>query len=669
MAKLGSQTYAQPIVADGRIFVGTNNDGGYLERYPSRVDLGCLLCFRESDGEFLWQYSSEKLPTGRVHDWPMQGIVSAPLVEGNRLWFVNNRGEVVCADTEGFYDEEDDGPDQGVRHRLFSAAPQVTPDGWDAYYSAGQKTLRAAVEAIGLAMPRENRFSADSGGALLVVKGPRTNTHRVARLSFSDDLLQVSRVIIVDGKETFQAIGSVSVDLLNDLDDGKVSSTVRALFKRHGKQLPDNLVVRSTTPNKTWSITAKMNDTVEQFELRLEGDRLVAFHLLPTTDRREADVVWSFDMMHKLGVRQHNLAICCITSWGDTLFICTSNGVDETHVNILAPEAPSFIALDKQTGRLLWTDNSPGINILQGQWSVPAVAKLGGVPQVIFAGGDGWLYSFRADRWTNRQPELLWKFDVNPKKSKWELGGRGTRNNIIAFPVVYDGLVYVSVGQDPEHGEGEGHLWCIDPTKRGDVSPELVMDEQGNKLPHFHHDATAAWGRILDLDQELWEGLDEGTVSPLLRGHFERAGFKLPPRVTVNRRGRWWLLGAQISGASKRFRLVRSWHQQNFTVELETHARVVPNLNSAVVWHYGSLDANGDGEIQFGEQFHSTLGSVAIKNDLLFVCDLAGLAHCLNAKTGHVHWTYDLLACCWVTPLIVDDKVYIGDEDGDVTIL
>ena len=40
--------------------------------------------------------------------------------------------------------------------------------------------------------------------------------------------------------------------------------------------------------------------------------------------------------------------------------------------------------------------------------------------------------------------------------------------------------------------------------------------------------------------------------------------------------------------------------------------------------------------------------------------------HCLNAKTGKVNWAYDMLAAAWGSPLIVDGKVYIGDEDGDV---
>ena len=107
---LGSETYGNPVIANGKVYVGTNNGAGYLDRYPSTVDLGVLLCFDEQTGKFLWQHSSEKLPTGRVHDWPDQGICSAPLVDGNRLWFVTSRGEVVCLDPEGFHDGKNDGP-------------------------------------------------------------------------------------------------------------------------------------------------------------------------------------------------------------------------------------------------------------------------------------------------------------------------------------------------------------------------------------------------------------------------------------------------------------------------------------------------------------------------------------------------------------------------------
>ncbi|MCA9246033.1 MAG: PQQ-binding-like beta-propeller repeat protein [Planctomycetales bacterium] len=427
VARVGSQSYGNPVVADGKVFVGTNNGAAYLERYPEDVDLGCLLCFNEADGKFLWQHSSEKLATGRVHDWPLQGICCAPLVEGDRLWFVTSRGEVRCLDTSGFHDDENDGP-------------------------------------------------------------------------YKD--------------ETY-------------------------------------------------------------------------------TTKDEADVVWVFDMMKELKTSQHNMCSCSVTSSGDFLFVNTSNGLDESHINLPAPDAPSFFAMNKNTGEVYWTDASPGKNILHGQWSSPACGELGGVPQVIFGGGDGWVYSFKADV-TAKEPELLWKFDANPKETKWVLGGQGTRNNIIATPVIHDGLVYVAVGQDPEHGEGVGHLWAIDPTKRGDVSPELAfnVDDLEHPIPPKRIQAVVA---------------EDGEVSR-------------------------------------------------------------PNPNTAVVWHYSQFDQDGDGEYSFEETMHRSCGTVAIKDNLLFIADFSGLFHCLDLKTGQPYWTYDMFAAAWGSPLIVDDKVYIGDEDGDVSI-
>lgn len=426
-ADLGSQTYGNPVVANGQVYVGTNNGAGHLARYKPSVDLGCLLCFDEETGEFLWQHSSEKLPTGRVHDWPLQGICCAPYVDGKRLWFVSSRGEVLCLDTQGFRDGKNNGP----------------------------------------------------------------------------------------------------------------------------------------------------------------------YTQEPNENKDEGDVIWKFDMMGELGVSQHNMCSCSVTCAGDILLVNTSNGVDEFHINLPSPNAPSFIAMDRNTGKVLWTDKSPGENILHGQWSSPTYAVLGGRPQVLFAGGDGWLYSFDPKGDGNGGAKLWWKFDCNPKDSLWEPSGRGTRNNLIATPVVYDGLVYVAVGQDPEHGEGEGHLWCVDPTKSGDVSEQLGVDADGKPLPTR---------RLLAVDEAKGE-------------------------------------------------------------------RTIPNPNSAAIWHYSKQDWNGNDEIDdFIEEMHRSCGTVAIKNDVLYIADFSGLFHCLNAKTGKVYWTYDMLAPAWGSPLIVDNRVYIGDEDGDISI-
>ncbi len=108
MATLGSQSYGNPVVAGGKVFLGTNNEGLRDPKQPG--DRGVLMAFSEKDGAFLWQITHEKLPGGRANDWPYQGIASSPLVEGDRLYYVSNRCELMCLDTEGFRDGENDGP-------------------------------------------------------------------------------------------------------------------------------------------------------------------------------------------------------------------------------------------------------------------------------------------------------------------------------------------------------------------------------------------------------------------------------------------------------------------------------------------------------------------------------------------------------------------------------
>ena len=515
VSPVGSQTYGNPVVSGGRILVGTNNSGGYLPRYAANVDLGVLLCFDEATGEFLWQHSSEKLSTGRVHDWPLQGICSAPYIEEDRVWFVSSRGKVICLDLDGHYDGTDDGEVVNERGRLANI---------------------------------------------------RTNEDAA--------LDKVAPAIAA-------------------LNGGMVNDEVRATVAKAGFDLPAEVTVTTDVADKKWTVVGLVDGVERTLVAQIMGPNLSLFKIITSADKSEADTIWEFDMMGQLEVSQHNMCSCSVTALGNILFVNTSNGLDESHINLPSPDAPSFIAMDKNTGEVLWTDGSPGAEILHGQWSSPTVALLGGVPQVVFAGGDGWVYSFKANGGKDGKGELLWKFDANPKTSKWILGGRGTRNNLIATPVVYDGKVFVAVGQDPEHGEGVGHLWCIDPTKSGDVSPELAIDIASG-LPIAHQ-------RLQAVVEE------EGQVAR-------------------------------------------------------------DNPNSAVIWHYSSVDRNDDGDIGFEEQMHRSCGTVAIKDDLLYISDFSGLLHCLNAQTGEVHFTYDMFAAAWGSPLIVDGHVFIGDEDGDIAI-
>ena len=370
VAPLGSQTYGNPVVAGGFVLVGTNNE---LVRDPKQGgDRGVLMAFRESDGEFLWQATHEKLSSGRVNDWPYQGVCSSPLVENGVVYYTSNRGEVMAVDLDGFRDGNNDGP--------------VT----------------------------DEKFASE----------------------------------------------------------------------------------------------------------------------------KDADILWRFDMMEEVGAFPHNMSNASPVSHGDLIFVNTSNGQDESHVNVPSPKAPAIIAINKKTGKLAWEDNPVEDRILHGQWSSPAVATIGDTVQVIVGQGDGWVRGNNAVT-----GERLWEFDTNPKDSVWPK----TRNEVISTPVIHDGIVYIANGQDPEHGEGVGHLYAIDPTKRGDVT------------------------------------------------------------------------------------------------------------TTGLVWHY--------------DKIRRSISTAAVHEGVVYYADFSGFLHALDAKTGQVYWTHDMFAAVWGSPLVVEGRVYLGDEDGDITIL
>ena len=320
-ADLGSQTYGTPVVANNKVFVGTNNGRGYNDRFPANVDLGCLLCFDQSTGRFLWQHSSKKLATGRANDWPEQGVASTPVVVGDRLYYVSNRAVVTCLDTEGFLDESDDSQSGATAH---------------------------------------------------------------------------------------------------DVSD-------------------------------------------------------------------EADVVWEYDLIRELNVFPRAVSGCAPTTDGKRLFLITSNGVGQSGANPPSPNAPAFVCLDLQTGKLLWTATSH-FPARDCQLSGPSIGVFNGRTQVLFPGGDGWVYAF--DPEGNRgRGQLLWKFDCNPKDADFQIQGTGRKNLSVSTPVIHNQRVYVATGRNPEQGEGEADLWCIDPSGHvggEDISESLVYDRNGRSVARVH---------------------------------------------------------------------------------------------------------------------------------------------------------------------------------------
>ncbi len=211
---------------------------------------------------------------------------------------------------------------------------------------------------------------------------------------------------------------------------------------------------------------------------------------VPVTEK-DADILWKYDMMDELGVFPHNASNCSVIALGDTLYSVTSNGQDWTHVNIPSPQAPSLIALNRNTGEFLAEDNAEiGPRIKHGEWSSPSIGTVNGKQQVFLGGADGVLYGFDPTPKKEGDSTYLkkvWWFDCVPDEYKTDKSGKPIKypaaegpSEINATPVFYKNRVYVAIGQDPEHGEGVGRIVCVDPTKTGDVTKSaLIWDFKG----------------------------------------------------------------------------------------------------------------------------------------------------------------------------------------------
>jgi outer membrane protein assembly factor BamB len=299
-AWLGRRCICEPVVAGGLVFVGTDN--GRPRDPRQKMPAAALMCFRESDGKFLYQYLSRALPGERGQDWNYAGHSSSPVVVGDRAWFTTIRAEVVCLDI-------------GPLRRGDGSAREV----WK--------------------LDMQKAFGIFPGGAPM-----------------------------------------------------------------------------------GWAKTCSLSAPFE-----------------------------------------------------DRLFVLTGNACDEDEDKTPMPKAPSLVCLHKDTGAVLWQDNSPGKDLLPGQWASPLIVKVNGQGQVIAPQGDGWVRSFDP-----RTGKVLWQFNTNPPGSK-----RSVRNNVLATPVFHDNRVYIANGRLPDDPQPPRHAWlyCLDPTRRGDISPEL-KDDAGKSKPN-----------------------------------------------------------------------------------------------------------------------------------------------------------------------------------------
>jgi outer membrane protein assembly factor BamB len=129
---LGTETNSTPVVAGGKVIIGTNNGQPRDPRHSGHR--GVLLCLDEKTGELCWRLVVPRFGAAQEKylDWRTGGICSAATIEGDRVYLVTNRAEVVCLDLNGQTDGND-GPylDEG-RHMALDGAPPMEVTGIDA---------------------------------------------------------------------------------------------------------------------------------------------------------------------------------------------------------------------------------------------------------------------------------------------------------------------------------------------------------------------------------------------------------------------------------------------------------------------------------------------------------------------------------------------------------
>lgn len=199
------------------------------------------------------------------------------------------------------------------------------------------------------------------------------------------------------------------------------------------------------------------------------------------TGAKDGDIVWLFDMIKETKAEPHNGANCAILVHGNLLYVCTSNGVEWTHMEVLHPQAPSVIVLDKRTGALVAQDDfGIGPDITHGQWSSPAMGRVGGRELGFFGAGNGVMYAFEmldpgrlAD--APGRLENVWRFHGDPLAQTEDQvpvdhQHDSTSYQVTSMPVFYKDRVYVPFTQEPFHGMRLAWLTCLDATKKGDVT-------------------------------------------------------------------------------------------------------------------------------------------------------------------------------------------------------
>jgi outer membrane protein assembly factor BamB len=83
----------------------------------------------------------------------------------------------------------------------------------------------------------------------------------------------------------------------------------------------------------------------------------------------------------------------------------------------------------------------------------------------------------------------------------------------------------------------------------------------------------------------------------------------------------------------------------------------------------GSGDVTKSAELWSYPLPRETCSTAAVYRGMVFVTDVGGTVHCVDAATGKPHWTHKAVGEFWASPLVADGKVFVGTRRGQFLIL
>ena len=203
----------------------------------------------------------------------------------------------------------------------------------------------------------------------------------------------------------------------------------------------------------------------------------------------DADILWLCDLTAEAGIWSHDGAHSSILIHGNLLYLNSGTGVDNSHVKIRRPDAPSLVVIDKRTGRFVAREREDiGPDIFHCTWSSPSLARIDGKEVIVFAAGNGIVYGFEPIDETKLGNDVatlkkVWEYDFDPTAPKTDVHrynqNKGTGpSNFFGMPVVKGNRLFVAGGGDLWWGKNESWLHCIDISGTGDITESALLWKQ-----------------------------------------------------------------------------------------------------------------------------------------------------------------------------------------------